>query len=407
MAGIKIKDQPFYVQSVVILFGVICVSFIFWVLADILIPLAFAVFLSVLLNPLCNWLQRRGMPRVLSIAVALILAILVVTGLFYFLGSQMAHFRDSLPVLKQKFAEVFEQTKHYISGKFGIEEQKQDKAVQDAISGSKSMVGQTLFGVLGVVGIMLLLPVYIFFILLYKPLILNFLFEVFAEENAEKVADVLNETKSAIQSYIVGLLIETLIVGVLNSLALMLLGVKYGILIGTIGALLNLIPYLGGLVAIALPLLMATMTKDGYGTQLGVLSAYLVIQFIDNNILVPRIVSSKVQINALMSIIIVLLGNQLWGLPGMFLSIPFIAVLKIIFDRIDGLKPWGKLLGDNVPTRHIGERWRMRRAAREARLTGQCTALTIMPATTIRRATSFTDYTNSPVRNPMRGRSCS
>ena len=152
-----------------------------------------------------------------------------------------------------------------------------------------------------------------------------------------------------------------LIVAAMNSTALLLLGVKYAVLIGCIGAILNLIPYLGGIIAIALPVLMATVTKDGYSTQLGVIGAYIVIQFIDNNVLVPRIVSSKVQINALMSIIVVLLGNQLWGLSGMFLSIPFIAVLKIIFDRIDDLKPWGKLLGDNVPTRHVGDLWRNRR----------------------------------------------
>jgi predicted PurR-regulated permease PerM len=112
----------------------------------------------------------------------------------------------------------------------------------------------------------------------------------------------LSETKTAIQSYIVGLLIEMIIVAAMNSTALVLLGVKYGILIGCIGAILNLIPYLGGIIAIALPVLMATVTKDGYSTQLGVIIAYIVIQFIDNNILVPRIVSSKVQINALMSI---------------------------------------------------------------------------------------------------------
>jgi predicted PurR-regulated permease PerM len=106
---------------------------------------------------------------------------------------------------------------------------------------------------------------------------------------------------------------------------------------------------------------MATVTHDGYSTQLGVIAAYLFIQFIDNNILVPRIVSSKVQINALISIIAVLLGNALWGLSGMFLSIPFIAVLKIVFDRIEDLKPWGKLLGDTVPTRNIGQVWLRRR----------------------------------------------
>ena len=106
----------------------------------------------------------------------------------------------------------------------------------------------------------------------------------------------------------------------------------------------------------ALPVLIATVTRDGYSTQLGIIASYLVIQFIDNNIIFPRFVSVKVQINALISIVIVLLGNALWGISGMFLSVPVVAVLKIIFDRIDGLRPWGKLLGDNVPTRYLGQR---------------------------------------------------
>lgn len=181
--------------------------------------------------------------------------------------------------------------------------------------------------------------------------------KVFYKE--KQVSDILNETKSAIQSYMIGLLLEALIVAILNSSALLILGVKYAILLGVIGAFLNMIPYIGG--AIALPVLIATVTKDGYHTQLGILIAYIIIQFIDNNILVPRIVSSKVQINTLISIITVLLGAALWGVPGIFLSIPFVAILKIIFDRVPNLKPWGKLLGDTVPTRHKGEIWNLRR----------------------------------------------
>jgi predicted PurR-regulated permease PerM len=105
---------------------------------------------------------------------------------------------------------------------------------------------------------------------------------------------------------------------------------------------------------------MATVTKDGFSTQIGILIAYAIIQFIDNNILIPRIVSSKVQINALCSIMVVLLGALLWGVPGMFLSIPVVAILKIVFDRIDYLKPWGRLIGDDVPTRHLGQRFAKR-----------------------------------------------
>jgi predicted PurR-regulated permease PerM len=123
------------------------------------------------------------------------------------------------------------------------------------------MVGKTLGSVLGTLGLVFVVPVYVFLILYYKTLLLNFFYEVFSEENSKRVADVLKETKLAIQSYIIGLLIEMAIVAVLNSTALMLLGVKYGILIGVIGAILNLLPYIGGIIAIALPVLMATVTK--------------------------------------------------------------------------------------------------------------------------------------------------
>jgi predicted PurR-regulated permease PerM len=358
--SIKIKDQPFYIQSTAVLFGLILVVYVLSQLADILVPLAFAAFLAVLLNPLCNRLQKHHVPKALSIIIAMLVMIITVATIFYFLSTQIIQFGDSLPMLKQKLGEISGNLKTWINSSFGVPIAKQDQMVKDALNNSQSMLGKTLGGVLGTLAIVFLLPVYIFFMLLYKTLIINFLYEVFAEENSKKVSDVLSETKGAIQSYIVGLLIEMVIVAAMNSTALLLLGVKYGILIGCIGAILNLIPYLGGIIAIALPVLMATVTKDGYSTQLGVIGAYIVIQFIDNNILVPRIVSSKVQINALMSIVVVLLGNQLWGLSGMFLSIPFVAVLKIIFDRIDDLKPWGKLLGDNVPTRHMGEMWRNR-----------------------------------------------
>jgi predicted PurR-regulated permease PerM len=136
-------------------------------------------------------------------------------------------------------------------------------------------------------------------------------------------------------------------------------------LLGVIGAILNILPYIGGIISVALPVIIATVTKDGFHTQLLIIGAYAVIQFVDNHFLVPYIVSSKVKINALISIVFVLLGNAAWGVPGMFLSIPFAGVLKIIFDRIDELRPWGRLLGDEIPVKHTGK-WSVRRKKRTA-----------------------------------------
>ena len=354
------KQYPFYMKATVILFGVILLVYVMFNLQDILIPLAFAMIFAILLNPLCSWFQRHKISKVLSIIITLMLALIVFGGIMYFLSSQIARFGDTLPLLKQKFAALTNQFGQWVQVRFKITIKKQLELVNNAVNSSSALLGSTLSTALGTISIVLLLPVYIFLFLFYKTLFLNFLFEVFAEENSKKVSEILNETKSAIQSYMVGLLLEALIVATLNSTALLILGVKYAILLGVMGALLNMIPYIGGVIAIALPVLIATVTKDGYHTQLGILIAYVIIQFIDNNILVPRIVSSKVQINALVSIITVLLGAALWGVPGMFLSIPFVAIIKIIFDRVPDLKPWGKLLGDTVPTRHKGEIWNLR-----------------------------------------------
>ncbi|NCD70891.1 AI-2E family transporter [Mucilaginibacter agri] len=355
-----VKEYPFYLKTTVILFGLILLVYMLSALGDILVPLAFALMIAILLNPLCSWFQKHRIPKVAAILLSLLICFIVVGALMYFLSSQIASFSDQLPTLEQKFGEIVTDLEGWIYQHFGVETQKQVDFVKKALSSGDALVGRTLNTVLGTLGIVFLIPVYTFMMLFYKQLILSFLYEVFSEENSARVAEILKETKSAVQSYIVGLLIEMLIVGIMNSVALLLLGVKYAILLGVIGAILNMLPYIGGIIAIALPILMATVTKDGYSTQFGIVIAYLVIQFIDNNIVFPRVVSFKVQINALISIVIVLLGNALWGVSGMFLSVPFVAVLKIVFDRIDDLKPWGKLLGDNVPTRHMGQVWRRR-----------------------------------------------
>jgi len=129
----------------------------------------------------------------------------------------------------------------------------------------------------------------------------------------------------------------------------LLLGIEYAVLLAVIGALLNMIPYIGAIIAAVLPMIMAIVTKPNPWSAFLVLEVYIFIQFIDNNILVPRIVASKVKINALVSIIAVLAYGALWGIPGMFLSIPLTAIFKLIFDRIDSLKSWGYLLGDTLP----------------------------------------------------------
>ena len=152
-------------------------------------------------------------------------------------------------------------------------------------------------------------------------------------------------TKRIIQSYVVGLFIEFIIIAVLNSLGLLIMGIRYAFLLGVLGALLNLIPYLGAMIAASIYMTIAFITMPPIFV-LYVLIMYGVIQVIDNNFLIPQIVASRVKINALASIISVIIGGAIWGIPGMFLSIPLIAIVKVICDHVDSLNAWGFLLGD-------------------------------------------------------------
>ena len=341
---------PFFIKAPMVLLGLYLLFYILVLLQDIFVPICFALLLAILLNPLVNTFNKFRMPRVLSIGMAILLAILAFGGLITFLSVQFASFSDLAPQLSKRSTEIFAELQSWAQNTFGLSLKKQSTMISELFEKSKEYIGSSLSTLASVLSTFILLPIYVFLILYYKPMFINFFYEVFDYVHGEQVSEVLTETKSAIQSYILGLLIEMLIVAALNATALLIIGVKYAILLGVVGAILNVIPYVGGLIAIALPVLISMVTKDplNYTTPLVIIAAYIVIQFIDNNIIVPRVVSSKVEVNAFVSIVIVLLGGALWGISGMFLSIPFVAILKIIFDRVNELKPWGMLLGTKM-----------------------------------------------------------
>ena len=338
-------------RSILVLHGIILLIAALYILGDIIVPFAFAGLLAVLLNPLNNWLLRR-LPRLVAISVTVLVAVLVVAGITYFLVIQSAQFADAVPQLKTRMTEYFDGLQDWVSNRFHLSNKKQleyvNKGMNNALSSGGDFAVAALSAVGGIALIFTIIPVYIFLLLLYKPLLLEFIRQLFSKENGERIDDILKEVKQVVQSYISGLLIEAAILAVMNVGALLIIGVPYAILIGIIGAFLNMVPYIGGIIAIALPVLMSLISGEP-ADALYAIAAYGAIQFVDNNIIQPRVVASKVRINALMSVIAVLLGNALWGVSGMFLSIPLVAVLKIVFDRVRPLKPWGLLLGDENP----------------------------------------------------------
>jgi predicted PurR-regulated permease PerM len=187
-------------------------------------------------------------------------------------------------------------------------------------------------------------------ILFYKKHLVEFIYKLFGNTNQNEVKDIISSSKGIIQKYLIALLMEVALVAVLNSVGLYILGIKYALVLGILGATLNIVPYLGGLVAMVIYSIITLVTKDSYTYVIYVLILYSIIQFIDNNIIMPKLVGSKVKINAFIAIIAVIVGGAIWGIGGMFVSLPIIAILKIVFDHIDSAKPWGFLFGDTSPS---------------------------------------------------------
>ena len=346
------KSQPFYTKITLILLMLSLIGLIIFIGQDIIVPLAFAILLAVLLLPVNNYLERKGIPRVFAILLSLTLSFIFIGGIIYFLSSQIARFMNDVPAVKQHLADHAKTLQNWVTDQFNITKREQTNLIDNATEKMKDsgsgFLGDTFLSLTQGLMVMVLLPVYSFLILYYRGMIKRFLIGVFKNEHETKVTEVIQESKSIVQGYMTGLIIEMGIVAAINAAGFMILGIKYAVFLAVLAAILNMIPYIGMLIASIFCMLITLTTSAHISDIIWVLVILTVVQFIDNNIIMPKVVSSKVKINALITILGVLVGGSLAGVSGMFLSIPAIAILKAIFDRVDGLKPWGILLGDDI-----------------------------------------------------------
>ena len=343
---------PFYAKTSLVFIGLFAFISMLCIAQRIIVPIIYSTIIAVVLSPIVDFFTQKRMNRIVAITITVLLGSLATILFIILLSQQIMQFSDSFGKLIASFQHLLDQLVAWVSTTFNISKPKINLWLAakntEMLNEAVSFIEQTIINTGSVLIILILIPVYIFMILFYQPLLLEFIHKVFNANVRADVNEVLSATKKIIRSYLIGLLIEGLIVAALNSISLLIIGIDYAILLGLIGAILNVIPYIGGILAVALPILITLATKPPSYVLL-VMGTYILIQFIDNHYLIPKIVASKVKINALVSVIVVLIGGALWGIPGMFLSIPLTAIIKVIFDHIEPLKPWGFLLGNNVP----------------------------------------------------------
>lgn len=346
------RELPFYIRFCFILLMLILVAFIIYAGQDIIVPFAFAVLLSVLLLPVNTKLEKYKVPRVIAILISLTISVIFIAAILYFLTTQIAGFMSDIPSIKQHLETHLQTLQHWLNDTLNLSGKQQDQIINNATLKLKDsgtgMIGYTFLSITQALAFIFLIPVYSFLLLYYRDMIRRFLIDICKDEHEAKVHEILKESRLIVQSYMVGLIIEMFIVAAMNAAGFIIIGVQYAVLLGVVAAILNMIPYIGGIIAMGISMVVTLTTSQNISDIIWVGIILTVVQFIDNNILMPKVVSSKVKINALISILGVLIGGALAGVSGMFLSIPGIAILKVIFDRIDDVKPWGMLMGDEI-----------------------------------------------------------
>ena len=174
---------------------------------------------------------------------------------------------------------------------------------------------------------------------------MKFLLFVNRVEDRPIVVDVVQQVQYVVKKYLIGLLIQMSLVSLLVFIVLSLIGVKYSLLLALITRVFNVLPYVGIFSSILIISILTFATSSLTHVVLVIL-ALIIVHMIDSNFIVPKIVGSKVKVNSLFAMLSIIIGEMIWGISGMFLAIPILAIVKIVMDRIRELKPWGFLLGE-------------------------------------------------------------
>jgi predicted PurR-regulated permease PerM len=347
------NSLPLTVRRAIELMGVYFLGMMIIVGKEVINPLVMAFFLSVMILPVYRWFRKRKLPEALSIGLCLLILVIIVGLVVWFFSSQISRLVADFPQIRANVTAHLNSFSTWLNAKTGLSTERQTQLIAEqndkVLNWAGTMLGGAASSVTGILVFVGLLPIYIFLMLFYKNLLLRFVFLWFKQDSHTKVEEVMRETEIIIKSYLIGLLIQITYITVLLGGILFIIGIKHALLIGAIFAILNLIPYVGALIGNVIGVLLTISSTQEIWPIFAVLGTIALVQFLDNNILMPRIVGSKVKINALATIVGVIVAGAISGVSGMFLSLPVIAVLKIVFDRTDNLKHWGVLLGDERP----------------------------------------------------------
>lgn len=341
---------PGYLKVLAILLLIIVIVFILTIGRSLLIPLFLGGYIAMLMIPFCNWMEKNKIPRVLSGIISLLCAIVLILGIVLVVILQVRNFAkdfdDVTDRLNNYLSDVDILATNLFGADLGIKDGIDKTQIFSLLESNSDTVSTFLLSTIGSLAGVVLVPVFIFFMLIYRDHLGEFIAQLFREHNDGDVKEKIRSLRKVVQFYILGVFKVMGILAIMNTTVLYLLGVKHALFFGLFAALLNIIPYLGPFLGAILPFLFAFLTMDGLFYPFMVVVSFTVIQLIESNFLTPKIVGSNVNLNALITFVGLLIGGAIWGVVGMILIIPTLAIMKRIFDLQESTKPFSFLFGE-------------------------------------------------------------
>ena len=344
-----------------------------------LIPVSLAALFAMLLWPIAKFFEEKGVSRAGAAGLCVVILLLFLLAFIFFFASQAANLASQFSEMQGQLSNMLDQVKNFLSSQLGINTQNlfsgtgfgsdtgtggagaasgsegsgsensdtglgSDFAISsyisNIVSGLKSLAVVTFKTIVGLI----IITVYVFLMLLYRHIFINFIRKLAPKD--QEAENVTRQVAGVSKDYLAGRLIVIGIVAVINSVGLTLIGIKQGIFFGVLAAVLDLIPYIGIIIGAGLPLIMSIVNHQSWWPFFAVLGLFFFVQLLENYFLTPKIVGSKVRLNPLFTLMAVLVGGYVWGVAGMILFIPFLGMIKVIFDHIEPLHPYAYLIED-------------------------------------------------------------
>jgi predicted PurR-regulated permease PerM len=318
-----------------------------------LVPLCFGGLLAMLFLPLSRWFENKKIPKGLSILLCIIIFIGLITGIIWLISWQISDLASESTDIENKVQKMISKAKDYIGTHFGISKKQQEKIITEQTEQNGGMLSNLGSSLTGFIIDFILVLVYIFLFMFYRRRIKTFILQLISSEQKKNTETIIHDIQRVSQQYITGLGMMIACLWIMYSIGFSIVGVKYAILFAIICGLLEIIPFIGNLTGTLLAILMVVIQGGGTGMVLGVVVTYLIVQFLQTYLMEPLVVGAEVNINPLFTIIILIAGELVWGIPGMVLAIPLLGIVKIICDHIPSLKPYGYLIGSDRKKKNI------------------------------------------------------